>query len=67
MPPAPVVGMEVTVVHLGAREPGVVEDVDGRSVRVVTEAGAVHDFALTAYGWKSAAGVRMTFGVTRWS
>lgn len=56
----PVTGMEVTVVHLGTREPGVVEEIDGHRVRVVTEAGAVHDFALTAYGWKSGAGVRMT-------
>ncbi len=61
----PAVGMRVTVVHLALREPGVIEDVEGRRVRVVTEGGAVHDFVLTTYGWKSAAGVRLLLTALR--
>jgi len=42
--PVPFVGMEVRVVHLGAEEAAVIEDVrdDGRTVIVAGEAYALH-------------------------
>ena len=37
----------------------------GAALRVVTESGAVHDFALTTYGGKSATGVRLLLNPLR--
>lgn len=42
----PQVGDEVTIVHLGTREPAVIVAVDGASIRVATAEGATIAFDL---------------------